>query len=842
MSLIAAWLHLPPVGDCLATDDAPPIHEPQMLRTITSLALFLLLNSVGQLSAEQWDVASPTADALRNALSQLEMLRESGDRSPSKIVLAAGTYRLDQPIVLSPTLVGEGLTIESAKAGQAVLTGAVPLTPLDPIDGRWRYALPPNPEPLSRPRVIIVGGKLRTAARHPNVGYNRIEASAPDRRSGFRFREQDLPASLDLAIAPCDLVFLHDWSSSRLPIAQIDTGRTFLTTVGPIGCRADHFAMDHFEAHPRYFLEGHPALADSAGEWFIDESDNELVIVAGTEDQSPEVELPLLEQLIRSDSSAAPIQSLRFIGVTFAGTRFPMPAGGLAAAQATMHEPRGEDGIRQTDDRPMLSAAVHLDQPAGCSFSKCRFRAIGNTALCIGSRAVDCVVQDCTFDDIGGNAVNVGEDHQRKIEGRNWYESAPEQVPTNNRIAGCVLSRCGVVLPGSVAIWAALNKQLEISGNTISDCPYTGISLGWIWNDRPSPAAENDVHDNQITRVMQVLSDGGGVYTLGRQPGSRIASNSISNIPLNAGRAESNGLFLDEGTTGFTIEDNEFRRIARSPLRFHQAGKNVVHSNRWELETDDTPPVRYNNTPEENIHVGTNTVLSRQKRIYLIGNSLTWDTRPPLLDDYVDWHVDCGKSLRFIFDHPQNPCVGSSHLWPIALQQLQYDYLSVQPHYGTTLEQDVDVISSWMELQPNAVVVIHCGWARSATAADEYAQTDGTEMGHRPGYFTRLISALQARFPDRAIRQSFTTDALHAIAADIDSGKSPLNEITDLYRDAIHMTHAEGRYLMHNLMRAAVDQPPSTEGFTIGQTDPSLKDYLDQIIRRTVKGPQSVNP
>ena len=37
---------------------------------------------------------------------------------------------------------------------------------------------------------------------------------------------------------------------------------------------------------------------------------------------------------------------------------------------------------------------------------------------------------------------------------------------------------------------------------------------------------------------------------------------------------------------------------------------------------------------------------------YLIGNSLTWDTVPSKLDGDVQWHVDCGKSLPFIYENP----------------------------------------------------------------------------------------------------------------------------------------------------------------------------------------------
>ena len=34
--------------------------------------------------------------------------------------------------------------------------------------------------------------------------------------------------------------------------------------------------------------------------------------------------------------------------------------------------------------------------------------------------------------------------------------------------------------------------------------------------------------------------------------------------------------------------------------------------------------------------------------VFLIGNSLTWDTVPSQLGPEVKWHVDCGKSLLIL--------------------------------------------------------------------------------------------------------------------------------------------------------------------------------------------------
>jgi kynurenine formamidase len=170
-------------------------------------------------------------------------------------------------------------------------------------------------------------------------------------------------------------------------------------------------------------------------------------------------------------------------------------------------------------------------------------------------------------------------------------------------------------------------------------------------------------------------------------------------------------------------------------------------------------------------------------------------------------------------------------VWPTALTQLQYDYLVVQPHYGTTLGQDVETISRWMRMQPGAIVVIHNGWARNASEAEEFAAAPSDQMGHRPEYFRHLIDELKQRYPEREFRQTFTTHTLHQISQDIEAGNAPLEQLQALYRDAIHMTHGEGRYLMHNLMRLALDQPPGAEGFTIERDRPELKSYLDNLIR-----------
>lgn len=230
------------------------------------------------------------------------------------------------------------------------------------------------------------------------------------------------------------------------------------------------------------------------------------------------------------------------------------------------------------------------------------------------------------------------------------------------------------------------------------------------------------------------------------------------------------------------------------------------------------------------LHVGeARANESASQSVYLIGNSLTWDTLPGLLDGDVQWHVDCGTSLPYVYAHPDKPCVKSSTLWPTALKEKQYDVVSVQPHYGSTLQQDVETISAWMKMQPDAVFVIHSGWAHHATRAEEFASYEPVDkMQHSPEYFRALVAELRRLHPGREIRQTRAIHLLAKIAEDIAAHKAPFKDLTDLHRDVIHMKHESGKYLMHNAMRHALGQPMSAIGFE--KMDPEVKQYLDGVL------------
>lgn len=212
-------------------------------------------------------------------------------------------------------------------------------------------------------------------------------------------------------------------------------------------------------------------------------------------------------------------------------------------------------------------------------------------------------------------------------------------------------------------------------------------------------------------------------------------------------------------------------------------------------------------------------------QIYQIGNSLSWDTVPELRDGNNDWHIYCNKNLQFIFDNPDAHCVNSSIPWTDALFDNTYDYVIVQPFAGTSLDQDVAIISTWMQLQPGATFVIHPGWSAFANFPSMYVMDNtDNQMRPSPAYINSLIAALPE---DRTVLNTRSHDILYSVFQDIQAGVGPYDSLSDLYRDNIHMTFSEGRYLMHNSVRKALGQPLSSDGFNI---ESSIATYLNNKI------------
>lgn len=108
---------------------------------------------------------------------------------------------------------------------------------------------------------------------------------------------------------------------------------------------------------------------------------------------------------------------------------------------------------------------------------------------------------------------------------------------------------------GAVGLLMRNVNQSTIIYNTISGGYHTGISLGWRWGYEESDCYDNVVAYNHIYDCLKSrLSDGAGLYNVGKSTGTLIENNIIHDIRALSG--EGYGIYLDEGSSGILVRKN----------------------------------------------------------------------------------------------------------------------------------------------------------------------------------------------------------------------------------------------------------------------------------------------
>lgn len=550
---------------------------------------------------------------VHKAVAEVEKSVDETASGNYNIYITNGNYQIEKPIVFTSEYFKKNVRvkIEALNPGTVVISGGAKMVNWKKnSEGIWETNV--DVKQIGEFRELFVGNKRATRAKWPNEGYLRVRKVGKDRRTNFFFEQGDFP--IPEKIDDVELVLLHDWSISRIGVKEINKRKNQLVAVDSIGAKEPpFFNLDNWEKDPRYYLENAPEFLDVDYEWYLDSKKGKLYLKLpdSMDANNEDVVVPVAEKLLEiKGSSESPVKNISFDGISFKHCKWTVPENGYCGVQACFH-----------DARPVklkwkeVPAAVKLEWAENCNFSNCSFENLGTSGLWISTGSKNSSVSDSRFSDISGNGIMIGEGRERYVNGEVWWKVVPEQIALGNKIENCSVSKCGSQFYGAVGIWCGFVAETIIRNNEISDLPYSGISIGWEWSPQKTPCRENIVDGNHIHNILKILSDGGGIYMLGLQPGSKLVNNHIHDVKINAGRAESNGMFLDEGTTDVVVANNLIYNIAKSPLRFHKATTNLVKDN-YLFCTDENPPIRYNNTKEEHIKKVENKVYSEKDAKY----------------------------------------------------------------------------------------------------------------------------------------------------------------------------------------------------------------------------------
>jgi hypothetical protein len=350
-----------------------------------------------------------------------------------------------------------------------------------------------------------------------------------------------------------------NWEINRLRVESIDAKSGTVVIAPP-----------HSEGHEAIrpgpgrwcCFENAREMLDQPGEWCLDTATGTVSYwpKPGEDMTKAEVLAPALQSLVEFQGTGAkPVRHVLLQGITFEHTDWRLPDIGYRGIQACHHN----SGANWSGSWQTIPAAIRLSHAEHCGVEESTLAHLGGCGIGLSAGCRGSFVRSNHLFDVSGNGVMVGGPNDEK------------SCPAGTLVANNHVHDCGVEFYGAVGIWVGFARQTTVSHNLVHSLPYTGISVGWQWNPQPTACKENTVEYNHIYDVMNRLCDGGGIYTLGYQPGTVIRGNHIHDVHRSryAQGAPNNGMFIDEGSKGFLFEKNVIYNTAAEHVRFNQCSR-----------------------------------------------------------------------------------------------------------------------------------------------------------------------------------------------------------------------------------------------------------------------------
>lgn len=514
----------------------------------------------GRLERPSRDRKDGPLASLPEALKKARAARRIPDKPRDRItiLLRGGIYPASETIELSPEDSGSDekhpFTIAACPGETPVLSGGRRITGWTRVAGKpglWQADIPDVRANKWYFHQLFINGQRRQRARTPNTGYFLANGDyLSDKPVKFKYRNGDFKK--EWVGDGAELVALHKWVDLRQFVRDMDETNHVITLSGSI---AEHVK----EGNARYFIENTPDALDSSGEWYLDRKTGILTYWADPGEDlnrdeviAPFLNLPLM-QVAGDFTAKRTVHDVIIRGLTFAHADWTLPADGYLDTQAAVHV-RGD---------------VLLEGAANCRIERCAFEHLGNYALELGRGCQHCAVVANEFFDLGAGGIRIGETTTR-ID--------PFEQNLGHEISDNHLHQLGRVFSPAVGIIIFQSGHNHVAHNHIHDLYYTAISVGWNWGYQETPCRDNVIEFNHLHDIGKgVLSDMGGIYTLGIQKGTILRNNLIHDV--NAFSYGGWGLYTDEGSTDILLENNVVHHCKSAGFHQHYGRDNIIRNN-----------------------------------------------------------------------------------------------------------------------------------------------------------------------------------------------------------------------------------------------------------------------
>lgn len=299
------------------------------------------------------------------------------------------------------------------------------------------------------------------------------------------------------------------------------------------------------------FVENVREHLNEPGEWYFDSSADEILYypLPGQDMNKVEVMAAVEETLVYHDH----IMNHKWEHVSFEYATWLRPSAGdgfveqqSAACDICPEGIKASEGCGKNDDYVITPGNVVVNRGRNLEFVNCSFTHLGAYGVSANNGSQNITWRGCLFEDISAGALMLGDVTTWNITDITLWDK--NFIVEDNKIFNIP-----VEFTGATGIFAAYVDSTTIQHNTLVNLTYSGMTIGWGWGREGSRRGNNHIVANRVeTVLLERCCDGGGIYTLGPQPGSIIQRNYI----LQSTTSHGNAIYHDNGSGGFTDTDN----------------------------------------------------------------------------------------------------------------------------------------------------------------------------------------------------------------------------------------------------------------------------------------------
>ena len=443
-----------------------------------AIVVFVLAAWSNAMAASEFFVSPSGDDAnpgtLQRPFATLARAQRAARAAPRPVMVyvRGGIYYLDRTLVFTAADSGKpdaAVTYRAYENERAVISGAFPLKLhwTDHQGGIKKAKVPPG----TRTDQLFVNGLLQPLARYPNYdphaavfnGYAR-DCIARERVARWKDPTGGFIHALHRA----------RWGGMHYRI----TGKK------PDGSLAYEGGWQNNRPsgmHPTFrFVENIFEELDAPGEWFLDEKTDTLYYYppAGLDLARAKVEGVRLRHLVEfRGSTEAPVHHLVLRGLAFRG------------AARTFMETR--EPLLRSDWCIYRGGAVLFAGAEDCSIQDCLFDQLGGNAVFVSNYNRRVAVRGCHFRELGASAICfVGDPKAVRGLAQNYRQGhsyatidktpgpRTDNYPADCLVEDCLIHRIGRIEKQTAGVEISMSRRIAVRHCSIYETPRAGINIG----------------------------------------------------------------------------------------------------------------------------------------------------------------------------------------------------------------------------------------------------------------------------------------------------------------------------------------------------------------------------